>query len=95
MYLIEHNLQSYSLLKVNKYPTMSKYYSFQIKFSKMFTLIKNVINVCNLIFFLLCYTLSNNFLLMKFNQFKYFYLMFPKSIKKYLRHIENLSLCNK
>ena len=32
---------------------------------------------------------------MKFNQFKYFYLMFFKSIKKYFKHIENLFLWKK
>ena len=32
---------------------------------------------------------------MKFNQFKYFYLMFFKNIKNYFRHIENLFSLNK
>ena len=32
---------------------------------------------------------------MKFNQFKYFQLMFFKNIKKYLKNIENISLWNK
>ena len=32
---------------------------------------------------------------MKFNQFKYFQLIFLKSIKIYLNNIENLSLWNK
>ena len=64
----------------------------KVKFSKMFALIKNSINVYNLIFLLIYYTLSNNFSPMKFNQFKYSQLIFFESIKKYLNNIENLSL---
>ena len=67
----------------------------KVRFSRVCTLIKNLINVYNLIYFLLYYTLSNNFPPMKFNQFKYSQLMFIKSIKKYLNNIENLFLWNK
>jgi len=58
-------------------------------------LIKNLINVYNLIYFLFSYTLSDNFPSIKFNQFKYSQLMFFKNIKKHFNNIENLSLWNK
>ena len=61
------------------------------RFSRVFTLIKNLVNVYTLIYFLLYYTLYNKFPPIKFNQFKS-QLMFLKSIKKYLNNIENLSL---
>ena len=48
----------------------------KVRFYKVFTFIKNSINVYNLIFLLLYYILSNNFSPLKFNQFKYFHLMF-------------------
>ena len=64
----------------------------KIRFSRICTLIKNLINVYNLIYFLIYYTLSNNFPPTKFNQLKYSQLLFFKSIKKYLNNIENLSL---
>ena len=63
---------------------MVGYLSLKLTFSRMYTLIKNLINVYNLIYFLLYYTFSNNFSPMKFNQFKYSQLMFLKNIKKYL-----------
>ena len=69
--------------------------TYKVRFSKVFTFIKNLINIYNLIYFLFYYTLSNNFPPMKFNQFKYSQLMFLKSIKKYLNNIENISLWNK
>ena len=61
----------------------------KVKFFRVFMLIKNLINVYNLIYFLLYYILFNNFLPIKFNKFKYFQLMFFKRIKKYLNNIEN------
>ena len=54
----------------------------EVRFYRVCMLIKNLINVYNLIYFLLYYTLSNNFSPIKFNQFKYSQLMFLKSIKK-------------
>ena len=48
----------------------------KIKIFKVFMLIKNSINIYNLTFFLLYYTLSNNFSPIKFNQFKYFHLIY-------------------
>ena len=66
----------------------------KVRFSRVCMLIKNIIKVFNLIYFLLYCTLSNNFPPMKFNQFKYSPFMFLKSIKKYLNNIENLSLWN-
>ena len=60
----------------------------KVRFSRVCTLIKNLINVYNLIYFLFYYTLSNNFLPRKFNQFKYSQLMFFKSIKKYFNNIK-------
>ena len=56
----------------------------KVRFSKVCTHIKNLINFYNLIYFLFYYTLSNNFLPMKFNQFKYSQLMFLKNIKSIL-----------
>ena len=67
----------------------------KVRFSRVCTLIKNLINIYNLIYFLLYYTISNNFPPMKFNQFKHFQLMFFKSIKIYLNNIENLYSWNK
>ena len=67
----------------------------KVRFSRVCTLIKNLINVYNLIYFLLYYTLFNNFSPMKFSQFKYSQLMFLKTIIKYLNNIENLSLWSK
>ena len=56
----------------------------KVRFSKMFTIIKNSINFYNLIFLLFYYIFSNNFSPMELNQFKYFHLMFLKSIKNTL-----------
>ena len=47
----------------------------KVEFCKVFTLIKNLINIYNFKFFLIFF---NNFSPMKFNKFKYFCLMFLK-----------------
>ena len=54
----------------------------KVIFFRVCTLIKNLINIYSLIYFLLYYTLSNNFSSIKFNQFKYSQLMFLKNVKK-------------
>ena len=57
--------------------------------------IKNMIKDYNLIYYLFFNTFSNNYILIKFNQFKYSQLMFLKSIQKYFKNIENLFIWNK
>ena len=53
----------------------------KLRFSRVFTFIKNIINVYNLIYNLFFNTLFNNYLPIKFNQFKYSQLIFLKNIQ--------------
>ena len=67
---------------INKMLLFSK-----VKFSRIYVLIKKLINIYNLIYFLFYYTFFNNLSPIKFNQFKYSQLMFFKNIKKSLNNM--------